>query len=105
MDPHRRAGDTCADPDAVRCLGDRAENAPDERALTLLVEPRVEVIGDERVLEAALLGEPRVLDELARSAFLRRERVAHGDGHMPWSGSSGPPGPRSSGRCRRRTAC
>jgi hypothetical protein len=54
---------------------DATEHGPDERALTLRVDPRVEVIRDEREREPALLCPARVGDELERSMLLARERV------------------------------
>jgi hypothetical protein len=43
-------------PDAARRLRDRAGDRPHEGALALAIGPGVEVIGDERELEARLLG-------------------------------------------------
>ena len=76
MDPHGRAGHARADPQALRRLRDAAEHRPHERALALRVDPRVEVVGDQREREARLLGAARVLDERARTELLARELVA-----------------------------
>src|SRR4029453_489221 len=63
-------------PQAIRRLGDRPQDRPDKRALALLVGPGVEVVGDEREREPALLGKPRVADEIGRPELLARERIA-----------------------------
>jgi len=70
VDPDQRARDAGAETDAVRRLGDSADHAPHERRVSLLVHPRVEVIGDDEVLEPRVLGGLRVLDEIARGMLL-----------------------------------
>jgi hypothetical protein len=55
---------------------DPAEDAPDERALTLRVDPGMEVVGDHREAEAQLLRARRVPDEVEGQVLLRREPVA-----------------------------
>ena len=77
----QRAGHRGADPDPVRRLGDRAEHAPDERAVALRVDPRMDVIGDQREREAGRFGALGVLDEGVWALFFRREPVA--DLHEP----------------------
>ena len=52
--------------------GERADDRPDERALALLVDPRVVVVGDPQAVEAGVLGQPRLLDELAAGRTPRR---------------------------------
>src|SRR6266699_490854 len=47
--------------------GDGPDHAPYERALSLPINPGVEVVGDEAEREAVLFGEPRVAHELARA--------------------------------------
>ena len=76
VDPDQRARDRRPEADPLGRRGDAADHAPDERALALLVDPRVEVVGDEDVLEARLLGAPRVRDEVVRRMLLRGEPVA-----------------------------
>ena len=49
---------------------------PHERALALLVDPRVVVVGDPDPVEARRLGELGVADELPRSELLAGEEVA-----------------------------
>ena len=50
--------------------------APDERALPLLVVPRVVVVADPEGLEAGLLGGDRLLDELGGRVLLAGQEVA-----------------------------
>ena len=51
-----RAGHAGSELEAMRRLGDAPDDRPDEGALTLSVDPGMKVVGDEGVLEAALLG-------------------------------------------------
>ena len=86
----RRLGDDCgmhaddrarhadADLDALGRRGDRAEHAPDERAVALRAHPWVVVIGDRRELEADLLRGRALRDERGRRVLLARQRVAEG---------------------------
>jgi hypothetical protein len=53
-----------------------AEHRPDEGGLSLLVDPGMEVVGDEGVLEPGLLRLRRVADEVERGVLLARKRVA-----------------------------
>ena len=61
MDPGGGAGHPGSDADPLGRVGDRAEDAPDERALALAVDPRMVVIGDQREREATLLRQDGVL--------------------------------------------
>jgi hypothetical protein len=76
VDPDQRARDPGAEAEALRRAGDPADHAPYERAVPLLRDPWVEVVGDQAEAEARLLGRRRVGDEVARPVLLRRERVA-----------------------------
>ena len=62
-------------------LRDRADHRPHERAVALLVVPRVVVVGDPQRVEAGLLGAAGQVDELARAELLAGEEAtdAHGD--------------------------
>jgi hypothetical protein len=77
----------CAYGDSLRLARDRAEHGPDERAVSLPVDPGVKVVGDESELEPSLLGKPSLSDEFARRELLARERVAEVDGHRASSRS------------------
>ena len=68
---HRRARDSRTQDQRVGRLRDCADRAPHEWALALGVQPRMEVIGDEREAEARLLGTTRIGDELGRRQLLR----------------------------------
>src|SRR5205085_9058592 len=76
MDPGRGTGHRGPEAEALRRSCDAADHAPDERALSLSVRPRMEVVGDRAELEAGLLGTLRVADEIRRGVFLRGELVA-----------------------------
>jgi len=83
VDPRRRAGDGGRDAQPVGRGCDAAQHGPDERAVTLIIEPGVEVVGDPRGGEAGALGEDGGLDELAARMFLGGQEVAdrrHGVG-------------------------
>ena len=56
--------------------GERADHRPDERALALLVVPRVVVVGDPEPVDAGLLGERGLLEQFARGELLAGEEVA-----------------------------
>ena len=76
-------------------LGDGADDRPDERALALLVEPGVEVIGDPQGLEAGLLGELGLPDQFFRRVLFTRQEVSEFSHMSPGSlGASSKPGPR-----------
>ena len=70
MDADQGAGHAGADANRRRRLCDAAERRPDERAVSLLVDPRVVVVGDEAEREACVLGEGRLPDELVRGEVL-----------------------------------
>jgi hypothetical protein len=70
VDANGRAGHARAECQLVRHLRDSADDRPDERAVSLRRGPRVVVVGDQREAKAGLLGEPRVLDHLARTVEL-----------------------------------
>ena len=61
-----------ADDQLVGGLGDGTEHAPHERAVRMALDPRVEVVGDEREREAGLLGGAGVGHEVARAVLLAR---------------------------------
>ena len=69
VDPDQRAGDARPQGQVLRHLRDATDHAPDERALTLLVDPRVVVVRDHRELEAGLLRQPRVPHEVVGGAL------------------------------------
>src|SRR5207248_9522479 len=56
--------------------GDAAEHAPHERALALLVDPGMEVIGDHGEREARVLGPHRRVDQRVRAVLLARQAVS-----------------------------
>ena len=68
--PHRRTGHARRQPEPLRRLGDRADDAPDKRALALGVDPRMEVVGDRDVVEAERLCALGVPDEVERRMLL-----------------------------------
>src|SRR5688572_26824508 len=76
MDANHRARHTRAEAETVSRLRDAADHRPDERRLSLLVDPGMEVVRDERVLESRLLRLRRVADQVERHLLLARERVA-----------------------------
>src|SRR5437016_5076835 len=65
----KRAGHARADGE-LRRRGDPADHRPDERALSLPVDPRVEVVGELYVREPGLLGALRGADDLERAVLL-----------------------------------
>jgi hypothetical protein len=79
MDPDQRARDAGSEPQLFGLARDPANHAPDERALTLAVDPWMEVIRDQSEGEARLLRRARVLDQAAGSVLLARERIAELD--------------------------
>jgi hypothetical protein len=72
MNAHRRARDCRRDGKRTH-LGDRTDHRPDKRALPLLVVPRVVVVRDPQRVEAILLGQPSLFDQLARRVLLTRQ--------------------------------
>src|SRR5438094_244119 len=75
MRPHQWTGDARAKSEARRRFGNAANHAPDERALTLPVRPRMKVVGDERNREADLFGAPGLGHQFARSMLFAGERI------------------------------
>ena len=73
MDAHDRAGDPHDDTDVLRALGECAEHRPHERRVSLLVEPRVEVVGDRHEVEPTLLGHLRDVEESGRVVLFTGE--------------------------------
>jgi len=61
-DSHQRTRHAGAEAQLAGYLRDRADHIPNERAVALIVNPRMEVIRDERELEAGGLGRLRVAD-------------------------------------------
>src|SRR3954454_1506715 len=64
MGPDGRTRDAGAEDQTVGRLRDRSEDAPDEGALALAADPRVEMVRDESEREARLLGGTCVRDEV-----------------------------------------
>ena len=65
-----RASHRGAEPDPLGRVRDRADHVPHERAVPLGVDPRMDVIRDEDVLEAGVLCANRVRDEVGRAVLL-----------------------------------
>jgi hypothetical protein len=77
---HRRVNPECRTGDGrghrqVAYLRQRPDHRPDERRLTLLTRPRVVVVADPQCVEAGLLGQPSLLDELVRRILLGGQEV------------------------------
>ena len=99
VDAQDRAGHAGPDADGRRRLGHAAEDRPHERAVALLVDPRVEVVRDRQEVEARLLGQARMAHQVGRSVLLAGECVAprgHGPSSTP---GRGPAQPEADGRC------
>ena len=75
VDAHRRAGHGRADVQ-VGDGGDGPDHAPHERAVALLVEPRMEVVRDPHSVDAGLFGEPCLVDERRGWVLLTGQEVA-----------------------------
>jgi hypothetical protein len=75
MHTDQRARDTGADAHSLCRDCDAAEHAPDEGTLPLVVDPRMEVIGDQREREPSFLCVSRILHEVQRLAFFAGECV------------------------------
>src|SRR5205085_805664 len=73
MDAKCRAGHTGSELEVFGDLTDAADDAPDKRALSLLVYPRVEVIRDERKRKARLFGAMRIMNQIIRRVFFARQ--------------------------------
>src|SRR5438552_2401224 len=69
MRADERAGDACADRE-LRRRGDRPDHRPNERALPLPVDPRMEVVRQLDVRKAGLLGALRGSDHFQRAVLL-----------------------------------
>ena len=70
--------------------GREYSHRPDEARVPLLIEPGVEVIGDPQGLEAGLLRQPGLPDQLGGAVFLRGQEVAV-TGHWRMSFRAEPP--------------
>ncbi len=71
VDAHGRAGDGGRQLDLRGGLGERPDRRPHEAAVSLLIVPGVEVVGDpQQAGEAGVLGHARLSDELARVELL-----------------------------------
>ena len=57
-------------------MGDRPDYAPDERALSLGVDPRMEVVGNQSEAEAGFFRQPGVVYQIVGAMFFARERIA-----------------------------
>ena len=55
--------------------GDGTEHAPGERTLALLLEPGMEMIGDHGEIEAGLLRQFRIADQVFWPGLLAHQRV------------------------------
>ncbi len=78
----RRRRDAGPDADALRALTERGEPAEGEGRVTPCVAPGVEVVADGDAVEAQLLGEHGVVEELARRELLGGGLVSEGE-HGP----------------------
>jgi hypothetical protein len=67
-----------AEADRVGCRGDTAHHTPSERRLALAIDPRVVVVGKRHEREPELLRLLGIADEVGRTVFFARERVAKG---------------------------
>jgi hypothetical protein len=102
-----RRGDAGADPQPSRFPGDAAEHRPHKRAVALVRDPRMVVVGDDRRRETELLGGDRVVDQGVRRVLLGGEPVAdsHSEvshGSTPWPPVRCRPGRRHRPACRQR---
>src|SRR5262249_10399651 len=104
---HRRREHARAEARPIGPLPEGAEPGQGGRAVAAVVPPGLEVIRDAYELEPCLLGEPRVVEQLAWPELLRRGLVAERQ-HLPlWSGpvsltGSYPAAARGRPACRRR---
>lgn len=74
MHPERRAGDGGGD-GQCRDLGQRAQNAPDERTLALFVVPRVEVIRYPQRVKTGFLGSSGLRDQVVGIELFAAEEI------------------------------
>jgi hypothetical protein len=75
VDPHGRARDRGRDRQGRR-LRQRADHRPHERAMALLVVPRVVVVRDPQGMEAGRLGATGLLHEIARTELLAGKQAS-----------------------------
>jgi hypothetical protein len=73
VDANQRARDARADTEALRVLRDRSEDGPDEAAVSLRVDPRVDVVRDQPEAEARVLRSPRAPHQVGGRQLLRRQ--------------------------------
>jgi hypothetical protein len=73
MNPRGRAGDARPEPERLRHASDRADHAPNERAVSLTRYPRVVVIGDQRKAKPCFLAADRVPHERRGRMFFGSE--------------------------------
>ncbi len=76
MGANQRARHARPDLERRRRAGDATENGPHERRVSLDIGPGMEVVADERELEACLLGLGGVAHEVCRSVLLAAECVS-----------------------------
>ncbi len=75
MDPDRRTGDMCRYR-KIDLSRQRSDDAPDERALPLLVVPRMKMVGDSDRLEPGFLSHHGLPDEVIRTPFLAGQEAS-----------------------------
>jgi hypothetical protein len=63
VNPDHRTRNARPDPEPLRRLRDPAKHGPDEGAVTLRVDPRVDVVRDQAEAESGLLRRARVADK------------------------------------------
>jgi hypothetical protein len=73
MKPERRARDASGDL-VPGCRGDASDDAPDEWALSLALDPGMEVIGDEHGRESGFFTYLCLIDKVAGTVFLARQK-------------------------------
>src|SRR5207244_1906292 len=75
-DAHEWTRDARAQAECAGGLGDTAEHRPHERALSLSIDPRVVVVGDNGEIEAGALGLTGELHQVGGSVFFGAQPVA-----------------------------
>ena len=73
---HDRTGHRRHQRHAPRGICQRSQHRPRKRRVPLLLQPREEMVGNRRKVEARLLGTRRIADERERSMLLGHELVA-----------------------------
>ena len=63
MHTDERAGHARAEAELGSDAGDARDHRPDESAVSLIVRPRMDVVGDQAEAQSRLLGELRVADQ------------------------------------------